>query len=160
MRIAKGCGKQTPIPHLHEETKILPIQEHLNLLCQQFLARALQLGHSFYNIATSHPGPLGTKKTLRSSFSRYPLVLPQTHRHWHALCSCSSLLLQVHHPTAAHRYVQLLACLPSLERGPLHQTSPVSTEEQSFLRAHWTTLSNLRSRIQEVLPPLKATSQP
>ena len=39
--IATGCVKMTPIDHLHEETKMLPVQDYLSLISSQYLARAL-----------------------------------------------------------------------------------------------------------------------
>ena len=69
LRVATGCIGRTPIPHLHEETRVLPINDHLSLLCQQFLARVLQPGHPSHNLATTRSsGPKGIKATLRSAF--------------------------------------------------------------------------------------------
>ena len=33
LRIATGCVKMSPISHLHTETKVLPVMDHLSLLC-------------------------------------------------------------------------------------------------------------------------------
>ena len=42
LRVATGCIKMTSIVLLHEETKVLPIQDHLSLQCSQYLARTVQ----------------------------------------------------------------------------------------------------------------------
>jgi hypothetical protein len=39
LRTATGCLKITPIPHLHQESQILPIQAHSDLLGIQYLAQ-------------------------------------------------------------------------------------------------------------------------
>ena len=40
LRIATGCTKSTPIPHLHAETKVLPVKNHLDMRGTQFYAAA------------------------------------------------------------------------------------------------------------------------
>ena len=55
LRIATGCWRMAPISHLHEETKVLPVHNHLSLLSTQFLARALQPAHPSNYIVTSAP---------------------------------------------------------------------------------------------------------
>ena len=47
---------------------MLPIRDHLSMLSQQFLARALQPDHPSHPVATAHPGPRGCRATLRSAF--------------------------------------------------------------------------------------------
>ena len=42
LRIATGCVKMCPTDHLHAETHVLPVKDHLSLLCSQFLAKSLQ----------------------------------------------------------------------------------------------------------------------
>ena len=48
LRIATGCVKMTSIDHLFEETKMLPVQDHLCLISFQYLARALQPGDRYF----------------------------------------------------------------------------------------------------------------
>ena len=59
---------RTLIPYLHVETRVLPVLDRLSMLCQQFLARALQTDHPSHNVALAHPGPRGIKVTLRWAF--------------------------------------------------------------------------------------------
>jgi len=42
LRIATGCVKMISIDRLHEETKMLPVQDHLSLISFHYIARALQ----------------------------------------------------------------------------------------------------------------------
>jgi len=41
LRTATGCVKMTYIDHLHEETEMLPVQDHLSLFSSQYLAKVL-----------------------------------------------------------------------------------------------------------------------
>ena len=41
LRIATGCVKMTPVDHLHTESKVLKVDEHLKMLCSQHLATCL-----------------------------------------------------------------------------------------------------------------------
>ena len=54
--------------HLHRETKILPFQDHLSLLCSQFLAKTMQPSHPSYSIVNSDTGPRDKKETLKTKF--------------------------------------------------------------------------------------------
>ena len=45
LRIATGCFMMSSIPHLHRETKVMPIREHSRLLTHQYLAASHLPGH-------------------------------------------------------------------------------------------------------------------
>ena len=47
---------------------MLPVQDHLSLICSQYLARALQLNNPFHSIVTSHSGIINIKQTLQYWF--------------------------------------------------------------------------------------------
>ena len=47
LRIASGCGQMTAIDHIHSEAKTLKVEEHIGLLCSQFLAVNNQPEHVF-----------------------------------------------------------------------------------------------------------------
>ena len=49
LRIATGCVKMTSIDHLHEETEMLPVQDHFSLI-------SYQPNNYFHSVVTS---PLG-----------------------------------------------------------------------------------------------------
>jgi hypothetical protein len=42
MRLACGCHKATSIDHLLTESKLMPVAEHLSMLCAQFLGKLSQ----------------------------------------------------------------------------------------------------------------------
>ena len=45
LRIATGCFMMSSIPHLHRETKVMPIRDHSRLLTHQYLAASHLPGH-------------------------------------------------------------------------------------------------------------------
>ena len=68
LRAATGCVRGTSIHHLHEETKVLPVADHLSLISAQFLAGAMQRDHPSHNVASCEPAPgqRNMRETLRS----------------------------------------------------------------------------------------------
>ena len=66
LRLATGCHSAAAVDHLHSETGVLPVKDHLHLLSSQFLARALQPEHVSYPYAQLDQGRRGLKHTLRS----------------------------------------------------------------------------------------------
>ena len=67
LRIATGCHKKTSIDHLHQETKVLPVKQHLQMLCEQFLAKTLTRDHPSHEVVMQPQGPRKKKATLYSS---------------------------------------------------------------------------------------------
>ena len=50
LHIVTGSVKMTIVDHLHEETKMLPVQDHLYLISSKHLARALQPNNPSHSI--------------------------------------------------------------------------------------------------------------
>ena len=48
LRIATGSLLKSDIQHLHSESSVLPLPDHLSMLCSQFLAGALRPTHPSY----------------------------------------------------------------------------------------------------------------
>ena len=69
LRIATGCVRMTPIDHLHTETKTLKVEEHLKMLCSQYLGTYFQPNHASFPVVTANSGPRRKKKTLQLSFA-------------------------------------------------------------------------------------------
>jgi hypothetical protein len=59
LRIATGCTQDTNLTHLHTETKVLPIPEHLKLHASQLKQKAQDTSHPLHNL------------TLQPSCNRY-----------------------------------------------------------------------------------------
>ena len=68
VRIATGCFKMASVDHLHEETKMLPVQDHLSLISSQYLARALQPNNPSHSVVTSRSGIRNKKQSVQSQF--------------------------------------------------------------------------------------------
>ena len=66
LRLATGCHTAAAVDHLHTETGVLPVSDHLHLLSSQFLARALHPDHVSHPYALLDQGRRGLKQTLRS----------------------------------------------------------------------------------------------
>ena len=53
LRIATGCVRSTPVAHLHAESKVLPIRDHLDMRGTQIYAAAACPGHPLHRL--HHP---------------------------------------------------------------------------------------------------------
>ena len=138
LRIATGCVKMTPIGHLHAETKLLPVSDHLSLLSSQFLARALQPFHPSHSLVTTPPGPRNMKHTLQSRF--FPRVSPYTVNGVIPPEQYRETIAAIH-SEAVHRSIAELPNNAVLGEG----APPVAVEETSLPRPHRSALSQLRS---------------
>ena len=67
LHIATGCVRMTPIDHLHEETKMLPVQDHLYPINSQYLARTLQPYNPSHSVVTSLSGIINMNQTFNPS---------------------------------------------------------------------------------------------
>ena len=57
LRIITGAHKMSSIDHLHCETEMLRVEEHLNLLSAQYLIQCLEPHSACYNITRMDPLP-------------------------------------------------------------------------------------------------------
>ena len=126
------------IDHLHTETQVLPVKDHLSLLSTQFLAKALQPNHPSHPIVTSPSGPRNKKATLQSRFlcNLTPYLeggVLQPDRY-------KSTIAQLH-TTAVATSISNRSPNRVLQSRP----PPISEEEVTLPRIHRTTLAQLRS---------------
>ena len=63
LRVITGCLPTTPIQHLHEETKILPLNHHLDMIGTQFLAKTSPPQHPCHNLNNPTATPRLKKTT-------------------------------------------------------------------------------------------------
>lgn len=56
--------------HLHSEAKILKVQEHLDMVCTQFLATSLHPLHPSFQIVMSESGPRAMKNTFNPDITQ------------------------------------------------------------------------------------------
>ena len=66
LRLITGCHNISAVDHLHSETEILPVGDHLELLAAQYLAGAQQPEHPAHRVVNLPPGPRRNKETLNS----------------------------------------------------------------------------------------------
>ena len=57
LRIATGCTSDTNINHIHDETKILPIEKRLRLHSSQLRQKASHLDHPLHRLTTQPQPP-------------------------------------------------------------------------------------------------------
>ena len=72
LRIATGCTSDTNINHIHDETKILPIEKHLRLHSSQLRQKASHPDHPLHRLTTQPQPPRLKKKTI---FNNYQYTL-------------------------------------------------------------------------------------
>ena len=65
LRIASGSHQISSIPHLHQETKVIPVFDHLTLLCKQFLVNALRPNHPSHGVVTNTHNPRARSSPIR-----------------------------------------------------------------------------------------------
>ena len=139
LRIATGSLLKSDIQHLHSETSILPLSDHLGVLCAQFLAGALRPAHPSHALVTQDPGPRSRIPLLQTTFwsavTGYlgdgGVADPDMHRF---------TISGIH--TAA-----VAAHLANRDRSKvlLRQAPSISLAESALPRYYRTTLSQLRS---------------
>ena len=73
LRIATGCTKKSAISHLHNETKIMPVKEHSEMITKQFLLAAQKPEHPNHDtLNLNQPNPRRTtRKTILTNYSAY-----------------------------------------------------------------------------------------
>jgi hypothetical protein len=145
MRLILGCHKASSIVHLHTETKLLPVADHLAMLCTQFLASCLRSAHPSNVVVKLPPEPrkntlgLHLKEMLSSCFSDVVSY------HFHGGITPESDYTKIKteiHTAAISTYLNsappnvVLGCKPSLDIHP---------SEQSLPRVYQTTNPQLRS---------------
>ena len=78
LRVATGCLKMSNIDHLHQETKVLPLQPHATLITKQFLLYSHLPGHPGQKHLDRPPPPRNMKKTAlyyKDDLSNLPPVV-------------------------------------------------------------------------------------
>ena len=147
LRIATGCHLKTDIHHLHDECKMLPVKDHLNMLCCQFLASSLRPVHPSYNVVRSVPARRMRNQTSRDFTFKNTL---------YTLFSDKILPFLVNGDIPEHNYKQVIksihtiyvsesvnAMRPNVVLGT--RPPPTNVEEIELPRSARTALSQLRS---------------
>lgn len=67
LRTITGCHLMASIDHLHQETKILPVKPHNELLSRQYLLSCLLPNHVCHNIVVKPQPPRNIKRNIQNT---------------------------------------------------------------------------------------------
>ena len=70
LRIATGCHRMSNIDHLHDETKVMKVQPHCEMISKQFLLATQKSDHPNKTDLNKPPPPRQMKQTLTSKFGK------------------------------------------------------------------------------------------
>ena len=132
LRIITGSHKMSSIDHLYSETKMLPVEDHLNLLSAQYLVHCLGTENVCHHITTLDHPPREMNETL---FTRHnQTVLP-------FLANTKKASFQAVHTSFVNTTIDNMTDNWVLNYRP----PPISDEEIYLTRRQRATLSQLRS---------------
>ena len=132
LRIITGSHKMSSIDHIHSETKILQVEDHMNLLSAQYLVQCLDTENVCHHITKMDLPPREMKETI---FTRhYQTVLP-------LLANNRKDTLQALHTSFVNTAIGNMK-----DNRVLNSRPPSINDEETLLqRRQRTTLSQLRS---------------
>ena len=76
LRIATGCVRSTPITHLHEETQVLPLKDHMNMRGTQIYTSTLDPSHPLHQTLQVRDTPRQKHNTPASHYTALHAALP------------------------------------------------------------------------------------
>ena len=140
LRIISGSLMMSSIPHLHAETKTLPVKEHLDMLCKQFLVSSLRPSHPSYHYVTLPSGPRAAHRvpTLQS---RYLHTIQQYLTNGQTPPGEYESIIRSIHTSSVQSYLNLAPPNKVLDVAP----PEIDPGEEQLPRHFRTTLSQLRS---------------
>ena len=132
LRIITGAHKMSSIDHIHSETKMLQVEDHLNLLSAQYLVQCLDTENVCHHITKMDLPPREMKETI---FTRhYQTVLP-------LLANNRKDTLQALHTSFVNTAISNMK-----DNRVLNSRPPSINDEETLLqRRQRITLSQLRS---------------
>ena len=138
LRIATGCHSNTEISHLHHETKITMVKDHIELLSSQVLLSSQRISHPSHEVLRQNPGPRRMKQTLATKHSNKinrfltnGILDPGDYKK----------SLDTLHTEAVTNTIAKLSKNPILESNP----PPIASSESRLSRKQRSTLAQLRS---------------
>ena len=140
LRIATGCVRSTPITHLHEETQVLPLPQHMNMRGTHIYSKTQDPSHPLHHTLQTRHSPRHIHDTPASHYTSLLGSLPPTptdtslHTHIHTEFTRRAL--------ASYSPNSLLGTRPP----------PVADEERQLPRADRVTLARLRCGHHPALP--------
>ena len=140
LRTISGSLTMSSVHHLHAETKTLPIKEHLDMLCRQFLVSSLRPSHPSYYYVTQPSGPRAAHRvpTLQS---RYLPSIQQYLTSNRTPPGEYRRIIKAIHTSTVESFLNLAPPNKVLNVPP----PEIDPEEERLPRHYRTTLSQLRS---------------
>ena len=138
LRSATGHTRDTNINHIHQETKVLPLQEHMHMICSQYRESARDRAHPLHD-ALAKPPPERNKK--RSALdAEYATVVH----------SCDPEGEEEKERKRNKKKIHTEAVRKALEDRPVHpllqhQAPTINKSEETLPRAMRRTLAQLRA---------------
>jgi hypothetical protein len=140
LRTIMGCHAAASMDHLHQECKLQPVDNHLDLLTTQFLANAVQPHHPSHEIVTAPPAPRPNMKpslqtcygaSLTPYFNDDGVVAPTNYKK----------VLSALHMSVTKKSIEIIKPNRVLGTRP----PEFSPQEKLLPRLHRTTLNQVRS---------------
>ena len=144
LRIITGCHMAASEDHLHSEVEILPVQDHLDMICRQFLVSAMRPAHPSHEVVRRPPGPRKNKngRPMKETLSsKYGESIEQFLQNGIMSEVTYKRAIKTIHTQAVSAAKAKQKVNPLLERHP----PAVSASESSLPRPFQTTMSQLRS---------------
>ena len=148
LRVATGCHLMTDIDHLHQESKIMRVKPHCDMLSQQYLLATQQHDHPNRTNLSEPPPPRQMKNTLVSKFGNkiknmsHPDLPPDLYKQQ----------LKNIHTSCVREEINIMAYNKVLNAPP----PKISDSEKVLPRATRSTLAQLRSGYSNYLNSYKA----
>ena len=152
LRVATGCHKMSDIDHLHNETKIMKVRPHCEMLSKQFLLATQKPNHP-NRVDISAPPP--SRQMKRTLSSRFGAEIRQMSRPDLPEEEYKLKLKQIHTNSVRDA---LNAMEPN--KVLLSSPPPIHDSEKNLPRATRATLSQLRSGYSNYLNSYKARINP
>ena len=143
LRIATGCTRSTPIHHLHEETQVLPLTDHMDMRGTHIYSSTLDPSHPLHTTLQHRPTPRHIHNTpashYTSLFSTLPTLPPDTTLRTHIHTHFTQTAISNHPPNS------LLGSRPP----------PISAAERTLPRLDRVSLARFRCGHHPSLPSYK-----
>ena len=140
LRVVTGAHLAASKEHLHHKTQTLPVDDHLDLLSRQFLAKANVASHPSNAVVSSSSGPRAIRQTLASKHDA--AVAPFKCNGFIPRDSISNVIKDLHTAVVA-------VSINRLDGNPnrvLGSRPPFVDESEDYLPRAWrSTLCQLRS---------------
>ena len=135
LKVVTGCHQMASQNHVHAECQMLTVDQHLQLLCTQFLASALRPGHINNNSVRAPSGP--RRIALKSKHRLNELFMDAVHPHLsNGILEPNEYkrVLSTLHTSAVQASIALQGVNPLL--GTPLQTSATKSSVSPALHAH------------------------